>query len=387
MVQVHVVPADPATAVPTPTEDVGKYQAVRLDLETGEFRYTPRDWRKDWNEEDRRRRADGVSLHWSCDWLPVGPRVEWIIESGFDDHTVDPPNPLPYLEIGEINALLDELRPAAQAFADAMLPVPGRPGRFDFTAAAAAANRAIARRLHRRRQPIDLDAARNPHIRDITEVADLYDGFDDALRTHLYVATSLDWMSDEDIARAAVDFGRGFIDERLPGLRDALGLAPRDKDRSDNVYVLGTTAFLCGLREQMAEGRSVVDAERWFDHEPIPAEVADLHNCDLPDWALTYNKDIAHRGVYVVGLVRWAQQNRRTLREQVRRQLARLGREAAEAEQAARSARQRRNALALRVLSWDDDSDTDKSVGKLARLSHTAIGKLRRAADGGDDTD
>ena len=136
MPKVHVVAADADTAVPIPSDTErkriapGHYQGITLNLDTGAVFFDPEDWRKDYKvlREERR----GVSDAWSSDWQPVRSRVRWMIDNGFEDHSVEPPRPRPYFTVEEGNALAAELVPAMQRFADAMIPVPGRPGLWDW---------------------------------------------------------------------------------------------------------------------------------------------------------------------------------------------------------------------------------------------------------------
>lgn len=390
MPKVHVV-ADADTAVPIPSDTErkriapGHYQGITLNLDTGAVFFDPEDWRKDYKVLCEERR--GVSDAWSSDWQPVRSRVRWMIDNGFEDHSVEPPRPRPYFTVEEGNALAAELVPAMQRFADAMIPVPGRPGLWDWTAEAAAVSRAISARVDRDYTPIgDVDAIKpDPWMRDITELADRVPGFDDVFRKRYAFWDNVDELTDHQIYQCAADFGRGYIDASFPGVLDVFGLpfspAYEGAATCGKFRVLGTTAYLCGLREQLANGRTVIDAARWFEANPVPAELIDLSHTELAAEARRINDRLAESGVLVVGIRDWALSNRGQLRDRVRRQLVELGRDAADKAREARAAKQRRNALINRVLTWGESVDTDTAVGKLAGMSHTAIGTLRRAAD------
>lgn len=245
---VLVESVDPATAVPVPSDAdkkarmVGQYQGVTVDLETGRFYYDPHDWRQEPVVAKRSRHR--VSEFPVAGWLPVVRRVRWVVDSGFDDSAV--PSRPPYLDPVAMTELLHELAPTMERFADAMVPVPGRPGRWDWTRAAVATGSAIRRRVHRDRAPVKL--VEDPWIYDIREFAERFESFDDVLAFR-FAHCALDELSDGQIRDIAEQFGSGMVTvtRAFPDALEMFSL--KSAENRGNFAVLGVTAYLCGTRE------------------------------------------------------------------------------------------------------------------------------------------
>ncbi|WP_370193151.1 hypothetical protein [Streptacidiphilus sp. MAP5-52] len=283
-----------------------------------------------------------------------------------------------------LNALLAEAEPLARQLLDNLIPVPGT-GQFDWTPAAMdAAQRAghlIERRPYRGtkhdfpyrsgRQVLEVNAS------DLFRVWPELVQEEWAERTGKQLAYAVENVHTEAY--------RAWQEPQLrKRLWDILGDGDLDKDAA--LTVVGVRAWMHGFRQQKAGDLVPVDAEVW-DGIAVHA----LHIRD--DSTVAERQRVERRavdaaaavGVKLLGVTEWSTDQLRQRRAEIRAELEELGARIGELEKDLKPAKALRRAKVSRVLAWQEYGDTDSAVGRLAGLSHTAVGALREVLEKDDE--
>ncbi|MFF4607758.1 hypothetical protein ACFY12_34095 [Streptomyces sp. NPDC001339] len=158
----------------------------------------------------------------------------------------------------------------------------------------------------------------------------------------------------------------------------------------------GNRAALYAYRTKAAGGRTQVSAEQWLGTEAGQRAVAAAtkeygalagqSDDRLTQFAARLQAAAVVENLAVTGLTEQLQHRRAAEHRAVEDLLHREGAEVARLEGLLKEARGRRRTSLARVLAWSGDR-TDRDLGALASMSHTAVGELRNALTADDDTE
>ncbi|KAB7833530.1 hypothetical protein [Streptomyces mobaraensis] len=286
-----------------------------------------------------------------------------------------------------INSLLAETEPLVRELLDHLVPVPGT-GAKDWTPRAFDAARRLRHLIDRR--PYRGTEYDFPHAQGSYVVAagDFFQVFPSLVQHEWAEATgealerAIEGVHQAALRITAVEHLERLIPVTLTGKK----LPDGQYGPVTSVIIVGTRAWLHTYRQQQAGDLTPMDTARWDGAPGHALHVQDdSSDADLQAVAERALRDAAGQGIKLLGVDSWAENLRAERRTAVRRQLEALGADIGEMEKSLKPMKQRRKVLVTRVLGWDEQ-DTDSSLGRLAGMSHTAVGDIREAL-AKDDTE
>lgn len=309
----------------------------------------------------------------SHDWLAVPDRISFLLNNHRTRDAIH-------------DFLQTEVVPLAQEIVDSLIPVPGT-DEFDWTPDAVEAaqelrfvcdyphgvpvandagetmaqQRAMYRSSSRRRRY--LAATRLFEVRpDLAEKA---------------------WagMSDERLNERADILARFLVhwNTRSDGrLYEQLGYQRKENGEWPWVHLIGLRAYMFGYRQQVAGNLTVQNADGWYARPDYTGDVhADLTDAEVAALAEKHTNDALCEGLLLIGAADWIRTRRDYERTVLRDSLIWLGSEYAVRKAALDEIQGRRAARLAQIISWRVPADTDAELGRLAKMSHTGVAKLR----------
>lgn len=273
-----------------------------------------------------------------------------------------------------VNALTAEIAPGVQRMLDELAVGPG--GLADWTAAARSIAGELRHRIERRPyRGTEHDFPYEP--RTIVDAADLFQAHPELIDQA--------WaeMDGAQLDRAA--------NQVIKTARDTGCLTdPNGNDYHPDAPVVGVRRWLYEYRARNAGGLEPVEARDWSGLAAHAAAVRDdSTEEELAALASGVEAIARTKGVKLFSTVAYLAGLRDARRAEVRAQLEAEGGRVTALTAQLKPAQVRRRALAVRVLGWGLDSDTDSAVARIAGMSHTAVSGLRSSlhADNADDDD
>ncbi|MFI8944112.1 hypothetical protein [Streptomyces syringium] len=283
-----------------------------------------------------------------------------------------------------VNSLLTELEPLVRELLDNFVAVPGT-GARDWTPQAVDAARRIHRLIDRR--PYRGTEFDFPHAQHtyLVSAENFFTVFPSLIERGWAGVTdeALD-RAIEQVHQMTACLKPEHLEQLIPLTLTGEKLPAGKQGPITAVTIVGVRAWLHAYRRQQAEGLTPMDAARWDGALGHALHVQDdSSDADLQAIAENTVRDAAGQGIKLLGTDTWVKNLRADRRTTVRKQLETLGTDIAELEKKLKPARQRRKILVSRVLGWGEQ-DTDSSLGRLASMSHTAVGDIREALDKDD---
>lgn len=339
---------------------VGNYQKLVLDVRRGEFYFYCDDWRVplDPDHDDRFPPVEGV---WApFHWLKVPDILFWTIDSGVKER--------PYITLAEGNAFAQNVAPLAEALLLNLQPVPGT-DTYDWSAESASAGMDIQAACSRHQIP---PQGRLPQLVNMHEAVSVYPQL---------VQDSWATLDDTRLDEEAEHLNRCGLDHN-PAIAEDLGIAPDARRAS----LIGTRAWLYEHRRKAAAGRPTQTAAAFLAAHPAIV-TADTTNAELETVPQRVDAIAAAEGIVLLNNTTYtAHARRQQLRQEVLDELATYGEARETAEATVKTHRSAVYARLYRAFSWEELQDgrpavNDTDLGKLARVSRQAVGKLREQLD------
>ncbi|MDW8478364.1 hypothetical protein R3L02_42205 [Streptomyces scabiei] len=372
------------TAKPLDGRRPGHYQQVLLDTRSGELRFheIPEKWepwnpawasisdvpRETYNRWHPGKFFSGVGPH---QWFePVPELLSWTIDSGVEE--------LPYLDVDDANALLQELTPYAQALLDSLFDAGGD---LDWSADSGHAGRNITRLCKR-----DRKAAGPEADADLVDYGTIVARFPQVYRPNL-LRRSLDELADgcESITRYL-----GANEPWHEEIKKVFGV-PYEDGSGVSLDVLGVRAW---YRSVLMDGdpRPLKEFTDWdAEHGRLAAGdiTSTSTDAELDRWADREEESAARQGWRLLGAREAASAHRDHLRARGWDRLAILGADIAELENSdsvdtvqkeLESTRQERRQLVSAAIGW---GRTDSEIAIRARVPRLTVNELRDTVDAG----
>ncbi|MBU3865578.1 hypothetical protein KN815_16270 [Streptomyces sp. 4503] len=340
----------------------GAYQKLVLDVRRGELYFYCNDWRvpRDPNNDVSFPPNEGI---WSpFHWLKVPDIIWWTIDAHF--HVTE----RPFLTLDQGNAFARTVAPLAEALLLNLLPVPGT-DTYDWSAEAASAGLDIMAACTRHQPP---PKGRRPELVNMAEAVSVHPAL---------VQDRWATLDDTQLDEAAEHLNRCGLSHN-PAIAEGLGIDANARDAS----LVGTRAWLYEYRRKAAAGRPMQSLAVWLAANPLVV-TADTTNAELETVPEQAAAAAAAEGIVLLGATTQAARTRREqLRQEVLDELATYGKARADAEAAVKSNRAAVYARLYRTFAWEERYDgrpavSDTDLGKLARVSRQAVGKLREQLD------
>ncbi|MFD8386568.1 hypothetical protein ACFV2X_50105 [Streptomyces sp. NPDC059679] len=350
--------------LPAPQDvQAGHYQKLVLDVRNGEFYFFCDDWRIPEDPDRREDRFPPVEGIWApFHWLRVPDVIWWTIDSGI------PVAERPYLTLEEGNAFARKVAPLAEALLLNLLPVPGT-NTYDWSAEAASAGMDIKAACDRHQHP---PQGRRPELVNMAEAVSVHPEL---------VQDRWATLDDEQLDEEAEHLNRCGLSHN-PAIAEGLGIDPKARHAS----LVGTRAWLHEHRRQAAAGRPLQSAAAYLTAHPALV-TADTTNAELETVPEKAAAAAAAEGIVLLSNTTYvARTHREKRRQEVLDELATYGEARATAEAAVKSSRAAVYARLYRAFAWEERSDgrpavSDTDLGKLAKVSRQAVGKLREQLD------
>ncbi|MEN3308915.1 MAG: hypothetical protein V7603_5117 [Micromonosporaceae bacterium] len=378
----------PTEAVVTGHQRAGWALRVELNTRTGVFKAEPNEVRFVDKSNDRHRGGDYYLAGWDLwvrgwQWDRVPTWIAWEVSNVYDGHWA--------LSAEGVNAMLDRLAGHAQTLVNALIPISGTNGEYDWSLLATAAHERIGRVIDRFPDCQIGGDANHPYFGDID--APLPERHHYGVVTFaelLAVAPDLvdpAWavMSDAELDEVAAPW-TGTASVRHRTIPFAAADAARERYFPREPGAIGNHGlpiYIIAARSGLREYRAAATAERTglpavdactLDLVLPETLTSDVDDAGLARMAAELEAAAAHNDkIALVGLLGELRRQRAHLRQLVRAEAAAVGARTTAAEADLKTLRATRAGLLGRVIGWGEEpewKDGEVDYAELGRLGH-----------------